>query len=385
MKNARFAAILSLMLVSASSLADTINLFVAGTGVVGGELLAQIANRTSSIHKREQLEVRVIAIANTKSLLKNPQGIEVSNWRSGLSESSCQSTIVAEALGSTLPNKMFVDCTSDQGIAKSYEQLLSEGISVVTASKKANSDTLGYYKSLRAIRDDVGSKFIYDANVGAGLPMLSTVQALARSGEEISKIEGVLSGTLSFLFNTFGQGVAFSQVVRDAQKNGYTEPDPRDDLNGMDAARKLLILVREAGFELEMRDVEIQSFLPESCFKADSVEAFYVALQEYDASMAKVLEDAAQDGKRLAYIASFEGGKAKLSLQAIDSEHPFYHLSGCDNILSITTPSYQKSPIVIRGPGAGAGVTASRVLEGIVRAGLERRMGCYSSTCAINE
>ncbi len=348
----------------------TVNVFLVGTGLVGGALLKQIENNHDLLKQRYGIDIHVAGLANSHTMGFNPDGIPLKTWAAALGDFMSWDDYFSQMLSLKLPNTIFVDCTSDARIASTYSAILKAGISVVTPNKKANSGSMDSYLSLQEIK---AGKFLYDANVGAGLPIVSTVQGLMRSGDSIVKIEAILSGTLSYLFNSFQDGMKFSDLVRDAQKKGYTEPDPRDDLNGMDVARKLLILARESGLALSMKDIDSQRFLPDACFDAPSIEEFYVKLASFDATMTQRQKQAAAEGKKLRYIASMENGKLKISLQAVGPEHPFYGLSGTDNIVSIHTNYYNKNPLVIRGPGAGADVTAARVLEGIVRAGLENQ------------
>lgn len=346
----------------------TISVFLMGTGVVGSALLDQIERNHLSFQERYNLDIRVVGIANSHAMLLNGQGIDLKEWQSNAKDPLSWEFYLDQMLRSSLPNPVFVDCTSNQAIADSYRTILQSGISIVTPNKKANSGSFDAYRALRGYR----AAFLYDANVGAGLPIISTVQGLQRSGDRILKIEAILSGTLSYLFNSFESGAPFSDLVKEAQNMGYTEPDPRDDLNGMDVARKLLILAREAGYPLEMKDIRLKRFLPNACFDAPSIDAFYVKLKDFDSSLSELRRKAAAEGKRLRYIASLENGRAEISLCAVGPEHPFYSLSGNDNIVSIHTEYYSKNPLVIRGPGAGAAVTAARVLEDIVRIGLEK-------------
>lgn len=340
-----------------------VSVYLIGTGVVGSALLDQIEKNQQKFRDNFSLDIRVVALANSRTVHLDPQGIDLKTWRTTSGDFFSWNSFFVQMLNSPCNNPVFVDCTSNPQIADSYPEILRAGIPIVTPNKKANSGTWEQYRALR----ESGTAFLYDANVGAGLPILNTVQGLQRSGDPILKIEAVLSGTLSYLFNSFEEGTSFSELVHDAQMKGYTEPDPRDDLNGMDVARKLLILAREAGYPLEMADIQLDKFLPDACFEAPSIDAFYDKLRDYDPILIEMRRKEQTAGKRLRYIASFENGKASVSLCAVGPEHPFYHLSGNDNIISIHTEYYSKNPLVIRGPGAGADVTAARVLEGIVR------------------
>ncbi len=344
-----------------------VSVYLIGTGVVGKALLEQIQNNHDLLAKRYGLDIRVVGIANSQKMCLNSKGINLSSWNDLRCEPMSLNRFFSKMLHTKEPNPVFVDCTSNQLIADLYGQILKADISIVTPNKKANSSNLNSFQKLKTLTTQKKVQFLYDANVGAGLPILSTVHGLMRSGDEIQKIEAILSGTLSYLFNSFDGTTAFSEIVQEAQKKGYTEPDPRDDLNGMDFARKILILARAQGMPFEMRDIDVKRFIPNECFDAPSVEAFYTKLKMHDATLSTLARKAQSEGKRLRYIGSLADGKATISLQAVGPEHPFYNLSGCDNIISITSKYYAKSPLVIRGPGAGADVTAARVLEGIVR------------------
>jgi aspartokinase/homoserine dehydrogenase 1 len=346
---------------------------LVGAGGVGKQLLEQIEKNHEYFQDHYGLDIRVVAIATSKMMVFNPEGIPLSNWSFALEQAEPMSweRFQARMISMDLPHKVFVDCTSNQTVADGYVSILQAGIAISTPNKKANSGTLETYQKLKEL--STGHKFFYDANVGAALPIVSTVQSLRRSGDEIVKIEGILSGTLSYLFNSFQEGNLLSEIIKDAQSKGYTEPDPRDDLNGMDAARKLLIICREAGFPLEMEDIEIKRFLPDQCFEVPTVEEFYTVLMNSDALYRALGDKAQAAGRRFRYVASFENGKARLSIKDIGSDHPFYHLSGTDNIVAITTKYYNKNPLVIKGPGAGQELTAAKVLEGIVRIGLTQQ------------
>lgn len=342
-----------------------VDLYLVGTGLIGSTLIDQIEKNRMVFQERYGIDLSVAGIANSRNMAFNPEGISLTDWRSKMNAPMDWEVFLGN-LTHSHSQTIFVDCTSAQTIADSYSLILKADIPIVTPNKKANSGSLTTFEELKK-----SSHYYYDANVGAGLPILSTIQSLLRSGDEIVKIEGIFSGTLSFLFNSFEEGTAFSEIVRKAQEKGYTEPDPRDDLNGMDVLRKLLILAREAGFAIEKEEINLHRFLPDACFEVPTVEDFYSKLKEFDPTMSQLQMEAGSKGKRLRYIASFENGKGTISLQAIGPEHPFYSLSGSDNIVSITTKYYSKNPLVIRGPGAGADVTAARVLEGVVRASLE--------------
>lgn len=347
-----------------------IHIFLVGVGLIGRKLLSMIAKQRETLAKEYAIELHVVGLANSRLMNFEPEGYALDAWEPQLLQSKDKSEIkqyITQMKQLNLRNSIFVDCTSNEEIALSYPEILAANISIVTPNKKANSGQYALYKTLKELSRRRGVKFLYETNVGAGLPIISSIIDLLSSGDKIIKIEAVLSGTLSYLFNTFMQGGNFSEVVADAQAKGFTEPDPRDDLNGMDVIRKLLILSRESGYPLEIADIVAKPFLPEDCFAAPSVQAFYQKLEGYNALFAKMREQAIAENKALRFIASLDQGKAAVALQAVSSDHPFYHLSGSDNIVALTTERYHVNPLVIKGQGAGAEVTAGEVLADIIR------------------
>ncbi len=348
-----------------------VHVFLVGPGLVGEELLNQIHHGFSS---DQRIEVRVAGLADSRLMRFEPHGVALENWREQLTQANepmSMQAFIDRMIELQLPHSVFVDCTSSQSVADAYPTILQSKISIATPNKKANSGSFTSYCALRSLAEENHVKFLYDSNVGAGLPIIHTIQALNRSGDAVVKLEAILSGTLSYLFNTFDGTVPFSQVVRKAQSQGYTEPDPRDDLNGMDMARKFLILARESAMPLEMSDVVIQRFLPDACFEAASVSEFYEKLADFDEKLSRMAIQARRNGQVLRFIGILENGRATLSLKAVGPDHPFYSLSDTDNIASITSHYYSKNPVVIKGPGAGASITAASVLSNILQAGLE--------------
>lgn len=352
----------------------TVNLFLVGVGLIGTTLLQQIQKQAQILQQEHALDVRVIGLANSRHVVFNAKGIPLENWQEELQDATEPMDInafVDSMKRHNAINAIFVDCTSSQPVSDAYEQILNSNISIVTPNKKGNSGSYETYKKLKEIPAQRGVKFLYGANVGAGLPIINTIKELVNSGDKIIKIEAILSGTLSYLFNSFKEGKPFSEVVREAQTKGYTEPDPREDLNGMDVARKILILSRESGSHLEIEDVAIESILPEDCFNEPTIEGFYAKLKSYDGKLEAMRLEAQKKGLLLRYIAKYENGKTSISLQAVGPEHPFYHLSGSDNISAITSEFYKENPLVIKGSGAGAEVTAGKVFADIIRLGLD--------------
>lgn len=369
MKKWILACALCILAFSGLSAAErVIHLFLIGPGLVGKELLTQIRHNFSASHPTQ---ICVVGLADSRRMYFDPHGIDLLEWEGKLAQSEQAMSLdafIAEMSLLQLPHSVFVDCTSSLSVADTYQAILQLGVPVVTPNKKANSSSFSSYCMLKRVARENGVRFLYDANVGAGLPMIQTVQSLSRSGDKIVKLEAILSGTLSYLFNVFDGSVPFSQVLREAQEKGYTEPDPRDDLNGMDMARKFLILARESGLELEMDDVAIERFLPQECFEAPTVAQFYDQLAHFDEEFTARVTQAASRGKVLRFIGTMEEGQIVLSLKAIGSDHPFFSLSDTDNIASMTSRNYSKNPIVIKGPGAGATVTAASVLSNVIQA-----------------
>jgi aspartokinase/homoserine dehydrogenase 1 len=349
----------------------SINLFVVGTGLIGGTLFKQIQNQLEFLAKELFVDLKIIAIANDKRMVFDTNGIPINSWgeelNSGKGEESNLEVFVSKMKSLNLTNSIFVDCTSSEEILTKYLEILESSISIVTPNKKANSSKYEFYTELKRAAQKHNVKFYYETNVGAGLPIIHTIQDLVTSGDKIFKIEGILSGTLSYLFNTYDGSVPFSKVLRDAQKKGYTEPDPRDDLNGLDVARKILILVRESGYQLELSDIDVENLTPEEARGNCSIEEFYKILEKYDDEFLERYKQAVSEDKVLRYIAHYENGKAEIKLKAVDRKHPFYSLSANDNILALQTAYYCERPMVVQRPGAGAEVTSGGVFADIIR------------------
>ena len=346
-----------------------VNLFLAGTGLIGSTLLSQISQKAADLRKEQNIKINLVGIVNSRHKHFNEDGINLRNWKDKIDYPGRRanfSTFVEQMIKMNLPNSVFIDCTSSQDVVDHYEDILGSSISIVTPNKLACSGAYGNYKGLKKNAFDHGVKFLYETNVGAGLPIITTMNDLTNSGDEIREIEGILSGTISYIFNSFTGDKKFSEVVKEAKSKGLTEPDPRDDLNGMDVARKILILSREAGYQLELEDIEIEPILPEACFNAPSVEGFFSELEKIDDQLENLKNAAKDEGKVLRYIASMKDGKGSIKLEKVGSDHPFYNLYVSDNIVSFTTKRYNERPLVIKGPGAGAEVTAAGVFAEII-------------------
>lgn len=351
--------------------ASVLHLFMCGVGLIGGTLLKQIQLQAASLKEKSMLEIKVVGLANSRQMLIQPEGIDLSAWKEHLHEGEhfTMGKFVQRMKDLNLNNTIFIDNTASAEITRFYEDILDASISISTPNKIATSASFLQYQRLKTLAAKRGVLFLYETNVGAGLPVITTLNDLIHSGDEIQKIEAILSGTLSYIFNHFGTGIAFSEVVHKAMELGYTEPDPRIDLSGMDVARKLIILAREAGYQLEHSDVTIQNILPKACTDAGSVTDFLYQLEAHNSHFAGMAADAAAQGKKLRFIASLENGKASIQLKGVTPEDPFYHLSGSDNMIVFTTLRYQERPLVVRGPGAGAEVTAAGVFAEIIRIG----------------
>lgn len=345
-----------------------LNLFIAGTGNVGSKLLAQIAQQQAYLQQNLRLQVRVVGLANSRKMLFNDEGIALHSWQDHMAEgeTSDLSRFIHTMQEKNLRNSVFVDITANETVAMAYDKVFEKSISVVACNKIACSSDYAYYRDLKESARDHNVSFLFETNVGASLPIIGTLNDLLRSGDRITKIEAVLSGTLNFVFNNYNGERSFAEVVRQAQAEGYTEPDPRLDLSGKDVMRKIMILAREAGESLEMSAITNHSFMPESCMQG-SVEDFYAEMERREAHFKNLYEEAKEAGKKLKFVATFENGKASVGLKHIDPAHDFYHLYGKDNIVTFFTNRYTDQPMVVKGAGAGAEVTASGVFADIIR------------------
>jgi len=348
----------------------SVNLFLAGIGLIGGTLLEQIGRHREILADKDKIRINLAGAANSRKMLFSEEGLDPLKVRALLEERGEPYDLglfIERMKALNLPNSAFCDCTASEEVSAGYYGILSSSIPVITPNKRANSGSLEYYRALTGFSRERGIPYLYETTVCAGLPVISTLRDLFHSGDRVRRIEAVLSGTLSFIFNNFDGTRPFSALVREAKAKGYTEPDPRDDLNAMDAARKALILARECGFPLEFKAVEIEPILPEPCFKAPDVEAFFRELEKADAAFESRRADAAARGRALRYAAVIEEGSARLALRDEAPGSPFLSLTDSDNIVVITTDRYSALPMVIKGPGAGAQVTAGGVFADIVR------------------
>ena len=345
-----------------------LNVFIAGTGNVGGKLIGQIQKQFQYLQDTLRLQIRIVGLANSKRNLINEEGIELTGWKDELAKST-NATIhdfVQQIVQLNLRNSVFVDVTANAEVATVYGTLLGKSISVVACNKIACSSKYEHYHKLKSLSREFNAMLLFETNVGAGLPVIGTLNDLLRSGDQVNKIQAVLSGTLNFVFNNYNGTIPFAQVVKQAQDEGYTEPDPRLDLGGTDVMRKIMILAREAGQQIEMEDITNQYFLPAACFEG-SVDDFYVEMEKQEAHFKSLYEAAAKDHCKLKFVASYENGKAAVGLRHIPAESDFYHLYGKDNLVLFYTERYPEQPLVIKGAGAGADVTASGIFADIIR------------------
>ena len=347
---------------------QVLNLFICGTGTVGDSLLQQLASQQQKLMQERGLKLNVVGIANGHQALFDRDGLDLTNYRALLDEKGTESSpeiIRNEVIGMNIFNSVFVDCTANAEVASLYKDLLNNNVSVIAANKIAASSSYADYTELKQIARNRGVKYLFETNVGAGLPIIKTINDLIASGDKILKIEAVVSGTLNFIFNKISADVPFSQTIRMAKEEGYSEPDPRIDLSGKDVIRKLVILAREAGYVLEQEDVEKNLFVPDEFFEG-SLDDFWKNIPSLDADFEarrKVLE---AENKHWKFVAKLENGKGSVSLQEVSRSHPFYGLEGSNNIVLLTTERYKEYPMMIQGYGAGASVTAAGVFADII-------------------
>jgi aspartokinase/homoserine dehydrogenase 1 len=350
--------------------AKTVSIGVLGPGAVGGALLDQLAAAGPGLREKFNLDLRVRAIADSKRMLLDPQRIDLEHWRDAFARGKPAepATIVEHVQTDYLPHSVLIDCTASQEVADRYAEWLGRGIHVITPNKRAHSGPIAYYRDLKRVSRAAHTHFLYEATVGAGLPVIHTLKDLVETGDEIRSISGIFSGTLAYLFNLFDGKRAFSEIVREAKARGYTEPDPRDDLSGMDVARKAVILAREAGLDVELADIAVESLAPAALAKA-SVEEFLKRLPDFDQPMLERVQHAQRAGQVLRYVAEIDvrARSAAVRLQPFAPGHPFANISLTDNIVQFVTGRYCDNPLIVRGPGAGPAVTAAGIFADLLR------------------
>ncbi|MGI6047537.1 MAG: bifunctional aspartate kinase/homoserine dehydrogenase I [Petrimonas sp.] len=345
-----------------------LNLFVIGTGTVGGKLLTQIKQQQNTLKEQNKLRINVVGIANGRKAMFNREGISLDGYYENLMENGMKSSpdvIKEEIMKMNIFNSVFVDCTASDSISELYEELMSKNISVVTANKIAASSDYENYRTLKETARKSGVKFLFETNVGAGLPIINTMNSLTNSGDKIVKLEAVLSGTLNFIFNTLSEEIPFSKAIRMAVDAQYAEPDPRVDLSGLDVTRKLVILSREAGAKVNQEDVKKNLFIPQKYFDG-TLDEFWQTISEMDEEFEIKRKKLEKENKKLRFVAQYDNDKCEVGLREVEQGHPFYDLEGSNNIIMITTERYNEYPMVIKGYGAGASVTAAGVFSDII-------------------
>ena len=345
-----------------------INLFLVGVGNVGSNLLNQLNQQQNYLKNELHFQINVIGMSNSKKMIFNENGIALDNWENELKNGSATNLpeFISFIQKKNLRNSVFVDATASKEVAGCYELFLKKSVSVVACNKIACSSNYENYKLLKQLARQFNASFLFETNVGAGLPVVGTLNDMVKSGDKVHKIEAVLSGTLNFVFNNYNGTKTFASIVKQARDEGYAEPDPRVDLSGTDVMRKILILARESGFKMEMEDIKSNSFLPESSMKG-SVDDFYADVLKNESHFKKLYQKAEEDGKRLKFVAKLENGRASVGLQEVGPEHNLYHLYGKDNVVLFYTNRYKEQPLVIKGAGAGADVTASGIFADVLR------------------
>jgi len=345
-----------------------LNLFITGTGNVGRRLIAQLLQQQSYLLEHLRIQIRVIGLANSRKMIFNNEGIDLRDWQQALEKGQPMhlEEWINGITGRNLRNTVVADVTANAEVARIYAALLQKSISVVACNKIACSSEYKNYRHLKDLAREFNARFLFETNVGAGLPVIGTLNDLLRSGDKVRRIQAVLSGTLNFVFNNYDGRRPFSEVVRQAQDEGYTEPDPRLDLSGTDVMRKIMILARESGEKTEMEDIANNSFMPASCMQG-TVDDFYKAMTTEEAHFKALYQAAEKEGKKLKFVARFDNGKASVGLQHIGPEHDLYHLYGKDNVVLFYTDRYCEQPLVVKGAGAGADVTASGVFADVLR------------------
>lgn len=352
-----------------------LNIFLMGVGLIGSTLLKQTLEQHDFLLKEKNLDIQVIGISNSKKMFFDDNGIDLNNWKSLLDTDGAPSdfsSFVDKMAQYNFANSIFVDCTANQHIKDFYPKILANAISISTANKVAASGSYKDYKMLQELALKNNVHFLFETNVGAGLPVLSTLEGLVRSGDKIESINAVISGSLSYIFNNYAPGKNFKALILEAREKGYTEPDPRDDLSGQDIKRKIIILSRVAGYPIEPEDVSVEAILPPSCMEAKSIDDFFIELEKHEAYFRGLIEKANSKNAKLRYLASLVDGKAAIRLEMVTAESPFYNLASTDNMIVFHTERYKERPLVIQGPGAGADVTAAGVFAEIIQLGSAR-------------
>ena len=348
----------------------SIDAFIIGCGTVGGTLIDQIKEQQQTLLAKNNIDLTVYGIANHSNFMMKEKGVDLNQWTSLLK--NCSQKYSLENLrkfivSNKLNNPVIIDCTGNRGVALQYNDFLTNNIHIVTANKIANGEPLGYYQQIRNTAAQHNKRFQYETNIGAGLPVIEPLQKLLKSGDKLNRFEGILSGSLSYIFGELHKGLTLSQATLKAKELGYTEPDPREDLNGMDVARKVLIIAREIGMEIDISDIEVESVLPDEYTKLASADEFIQKLPELDDLFATRVEKAEKENKVLRYVATIIDGKCKVSIESIEESNPLYLVDDGENVLAFYSRYYQPKPLVIKGYGAGPIVTAAGVFSDLLR------------------
>eukprot|EP00245_Coleochaete_scutata_P002781 TRINITY_DN1388_c0_g2_i1.p1 TRINITY_DN1388_c0_g2~~TRINITY_DN1388_c0_g2_i1.p1 ORF type:complete len:427 (+),score=90.34 TRINITY_DN1388_c0_g2_i1:24-1283(+) len=351
----------------------TIAVGLVGPGNIGATLLDQFRDQAKKLKEEFFIDLRVLGIVGSDKMVFDESGVDLARWRDVLAEKGQPADLAAftSLINSNnyIPNTVMIDCTASTKVAEWYSNWLREGLHIITPNKKANSGPLDQYLRLRELQRKSYTHYFYEATVGAGLPIMSTLRGLLETGDRIQRIEGIFSGTLSYIFNTFREGLGFSEVVTEARAAGYTEPDPRDDLSGTDVARKVIILARESGLRLELSDIPVQSLVPQPLQSLKSADEYMARLPEFDADIEAQRKEAESNGEVLRYVGVVDvlKNEGRVELRRYPKQHPFAQLSGTDNIIAFTTTRYDPQPLIVRGPGAGKEVTAGGVFSDVLR------------------
>lgn len=348
-----------------------LNLFVMGVGNVGEKFIDQIHQQKKFLKDNLKINVRVIALSNSRKMHFDEDGIALREWQTALEngESANKETFISKVKELNYRNSIFVDITANEVVAHTYDQYLEQNIAVVTCNKIACSSVYSNYQNLKQLSRKYNAPFLFETNVGAGLPIIDTLKHLIASGDKINKINAVLSGSLNFIFNNFNENASFEEVVKEAGVQGFTEPDPKIDLSGVDVARKILILIRESGYKMDIDEIENNCLLPKECMETTNNEDFFQSLKKHSAHFEGILAEAKAKDSRIKFVASFDNGRASVGLQFIPKDSPFYNLEGKDNIVEFYTDRYVDQPLIIKGAGAGAAVTASGIFADVIRIG----------------
>lgn len=349
----------------------TVNIYMAGTGLIGKHFLKILNERKEWLLGEQELDFRINAVMNRRKMLVDVDGIAIGDWENQLdlsADSSSMGSLFSFMAEHQSPNTIFVDATAGDEIPSWYEKILQRGVSIVTPNKQANTASWEQFCKLASISKTSGAGFLYETNAGAGLPFIQTVRELTSTGDSIKKMEGVFSGTLSYLFNSFDGSMPFSELVKHAKEQGFTEPDPRDDLNGLDAARKLLILARLTGKNISQDDIAVENLVPENLRGNMTADVFIDGLKQYDPLFKERVENARKNNRVIRYLAVMDEKGCRVELKVVGQDHPSFFLSGTENMLAITSDAYSSYPLTIKGPGAGPDVTANGVLADIIKA-----------------